>query len=160
MYIKPFGEIEIEELDEVYDGLLKIQQNYVEVELNFDSEIILISQLESVERFICSVENKAKKAFDAISDDFDLGEEGVSDLYLKYHISEFNDGENREIFEISKNDKFFFIKHLKLYKISIYPEDIECFSVFDIQFPREYTNYLIAVTFNVNGWLTNISMES
>jgi len=161
MYIEPFGNIDIDNLEECYDSLLEVQGDDVEIDLNFDSESIESSYLEHIKKFLSRIEILVKKAFEAMSDDFDLGEESEAvRLYLQHHLDEFDEGTIKEVFGTTEIDKQIFFKNLKLYRVGLYPEDAESFAIFDIQLPRKYTNYLIAVTFDRDGEYSHISMES
>jgi hypothetical protein len=161
MYIEPFGDIDIDNLEEYYDSSLKVQGDNVEIDLNFESESIEGSDLEHINKFIPGIATFSKIAFEAISDDFDLGDNSETvRLYLQHHIEEFQDDTTKEVFGTTTIDKQTFLKHLKLYRVGLYPEDDESFAIFDIQLPRKYTNYLIAVTFDRDGELMHLSMES
>lgn len=161
MDIVPFGKVDIENLEEYYDGELQIRGNPVEVDLNFESKSIEQSVLEKIEKFLHDIEAFANKSFEEISKDFDLGEESeTARFYLQHHLEEFDEDEVLEIFGTKDVDKQTFIKNLSLRRIGIYPENDESYAVFDIQLPEEYTNYLTAVTFDSDGELSYISMDS
>jgi hypothetical protein len=161
MYVEPFGNIDIGNLEECYDSLLEVQGDNVEIDLNFDSESIEGSDLEHIKKFLSDIEIFAEKAFKAISDDFDLGDESETvKFYLHHHLKEFQTDTIKEVFGTTDIDKQVFFRNLKLYRVGLYPEDDESFAIFDIQLPRKYTNYLIAVTFDRDGEFVHIAMES
>ncbi len=161
MEIEPFGIIDIDNLEEHYKGLLQVHDDNIEVDLNFELESIGISNLQLVQIFILSIETYADKSFEAISKDFDLIDKSkTSQLYLQHHLKKLNRDELKLIFGTTEVEKSTFLKHIKLYRIGFYPEDNKSFAIFDIQLPREYTNYIIAVTFNRNGEISHVTIES
>jgi len=161
MNIEPFGNIDIENLEEYYEGKLQIQDDDVEIDLNFESKSIERSDLEKIKKFISGIETFTKKAFEEISNDYDLGAESETAVfYLQHHIEAFTEDEIMSIFGTKDIDKQTFLKNLTLYRVGFYPEDDESYAVFDIQLPEEFTDYLMAVMFNGDGEFSYISMES
>nr|WP_321402032.1 DUF2004 domain-containing protein [uncultured Desulfobacter sp.] len=161
MYLEPFGNIDTDNLEECYDSLLYVHGDTIEIDLNFEAESIENTELEHVKKFLSGIEAFSEKAFKAISDDFDLGEKSeVVRLYLHHHLEEFEEDTIQEAFGATQIDKQIFLNHLKLYRVGFYPEDDGSFAIFDIQFPKKYTDYLIAVTFDRDGKLLRMSMES
>ena len=161
MYIEPFGKIDIGNLAEYYDGIIKIHGKSVEVDLNFESSSIEAIELKRIEEFIYDIDKLATQAFDEISRDFDLGENSKTvKFYLQHHLEQFSDEETIKIFGTKDIDKQTYFSALFIRRIGVYPEDNESYAVFDIQLPEEYTNYLLAVTFNNSGELSYLSMES
>lgn len=161
MDIPPFGEINPSELDEYYDGEISINGTIINIDANFESEDIEESTLNHISSYLNNIQNETKKAFNEISNDWDLGEESeTARFYLEHHINELKTEEIMSIFGKTDIDKETFLNSLQIIRIGLYPEDEESFAVFDIQFPEEYTNYLMAVTFNNEGKLSYISMDS
>ncbi len=161
MDFQPFGKIDIKNLEEYYHGDIQIHGNNVEIDLNFESESIEKSELDKIKQFINDIETIANRAFKEISKDFDLDEESeTAKEYLQFHLEEFTEGEIIDIFGTIDIDKQTFLKQLKLQRIGLYPEDEESYAIFDIQLPEEYTNYLMAVTYDSVGQFLYISMES
>lgn len=161
MKIKPFGRIDPENVDECYDGEIKIDGAAVEIDANFESDSVDRSVLEELRDFLEDIESLVDDAFQAISDDFDLGRESETARdYLEHHLQQLTDKEKESLFGDSEVNRDVFLDCLVLRRVGLYPEDEESYVVFDIQFPEEYTNYLIAVTFDSNGDLLGTSMDS
>lgn len=161
MEVPPFGEIEPSAPDEYYEGEISIDGKQINIDVNFESEAINESELETLSGYIKNIENESKKACEAIAKDWDLGEASeTARFYLEHHMNEFTDDEIISVFGKSEIDKETYLNALKLVRIGLYPEDEESFAIFDIQLPEEYTNYLMAVTFNREGELSYISMDS
>ena len=161
MEIEIFGKIAPQNPEEYYEGTVTLNGNTVEIDLNFESEEIEEKVMESVSDFLKSLDKFAKKAFDEISNDYDFGEKSeTARLYLQHHIDESSEDELKDVFGTLDIDKEAYFKALSLKRIGIYPEDYDSFAVFDIQLPEDFTNYLMAVTFDDSGELSYISMDS
>ena len=161
MNIKPFGKIDIENLEEFYEGSLDIQGNLVDVELIFDSDTIKTSEIKKLKNFIKNIKTFAQKALDELSKDYDLGENSQTvRQYLQHHLDQFSEDEIMNIFGSKDVDKDLFFTALSIKTISLYPEDSDSYAVFNAHLPEGYTNYSMAVTFNDKGKLSSISMES
>ena len=164
MEIEPFGYIDPDELAEFYSGEVDINGRNIAVDLNFESTTTSISELEFVSVVLLDMGVKVDAAFDGISDDFDLDEDSVTAKnYLVYHFEHLPDEHKIELFgtiNIDEVDRQAFLSVLELTRVGLYPEEEEAFLVFNIRFPAQYTNYLIAVTFNREGYLSAMTMES
>ena len=161
MKIDIFGNIDLESVQDYYSATIKLQGRDVEIDLNFESNVIDSKILESVSEILENIETQVTKAFDAISNDYDLDTESeTARFYLQHHLDEFSKEEIHGIFGNETINKDSFMKSLNLQRIGIYPEDEEEFLIFDIQFPEKITNYLMAVTFNDSNELSCISMDS
>ena len=149
MKIDIFGNIDLENVQDYYSATIKLQGRDVEIDLNFESNVIDSKILESVSEILENIETQVTKAFDAISNDYDLDTESeTARFYLQHHLDEFSKEEIHGIFGNETINKDSFMNSLNLQRIGIYPEDEEEFLIFDIQFPEKITNYLMAVTFN------------
>ena len=99
MNIKPFGDIDKDNLEEYYDAEITVANSLIELDLNFESESVDESILESVSSFINNIENMATKSFNAIAEDYDLGDESeTARFYLQQHLNEFSEKEIKTIF--------------------------------------------------------------
>ena len=161
MEIEIFGKIDPNSPAEYYEGTVALGGNSVEIDLNFESEEIEKDVIESASDFLKSLDKFAEKAFGEISNDYDLGEESeAARFYLQHHIDELSEDELKDVFGTLDIDKETYFKALSIRRIGLYPEDDESFAVFDIQLPEDFTNYLMAVTFDQSGELSYISMDS
>ncbi len=161
MEILPFGKIDPTNIEEYYDGTVNIDGKDVEIDLNFESESVDNDLLKDVESVTSNIDSFAKKAWSAISDDWDLDSESETvRFYLQHHLDEFSEEEVVKLFGTSSVDKSVFFNALSLVRIGLYPEDDEMFSVFDIQLSQELTDYLMSVSIGSDGQITGISFES
>lgn len=161
MNIRPFGEIDGANLDEYYESEVVVLGKAVEIDANFDSESIADSVLAQLAKSIENIEAMSSQAFAAISADWDLLDESeIAREYLQFHLEQFDEEEIKQIFGTHEIEKQQFLKALSIVRIGFYPEDQEAYVIFDIQFPTEHTNYLMAVIFSADGKISEISMES
>ncbi|MBU6955376.1 DUF2004 domain-containing protein [Hahella sp. HN01] len=161
MGIDIFGQIDPNNLEKYYEGTVVINGVEVEVDLNLESDELEKGDFEVISTFVDSLESYANRAFSAISNDFDQGEESeAARFYLQHHLDAFSEEETKAVFGNTPINKESFMKALSLHRIGLYPEDEESFAVFDIQFSADITHYLLAVVFNLAGQVTYISVES
>ncbi|WP_372364993.1 DUF2004 domain-containing protein [Candidatus Uabimicrobium sp. HlEnr_7] len=161
MEIPLFGQINSLEPKIYYEEKISISGNIVEIDLNFESNKIEDSLLVELSNYLKKLDTEVKKAFKAISEDWDLDEESeTARFYLEHHLDVFSQNEIDKIFGTKEIDKTLFLNTLVLTRIGIYPENSESYAIFDIQFSKNFTDYLMAVTFNNLGELSEISMDS
>ena len=161
MIISPFGEIDPKNIEEYYDGNVRIGEKDIEIDLNFESEPVSETLLAAVGNAIAQIKELADLAWAAVSDDWDLDVESeTARFYLQHHLEEFCEDEVVKLFGTTVIDKTIFIRALSLVRIGLYPEDEDMFAVFDIQLSQELTNYLMSVSLTQSGQVTGISFES
>lgn len=132
MEIKSFGEIDINELEEYYESSIQIQGDTVEVDLNFEMNSI----------------------------DYGKDKNSKTNQYLQHHLVSLGKERTVRVFGTKDITKKVFLDHLNLCRIGLYPEDDESYAIFDIQLPKNYTNYLLAITFDKKGNISDMSIES
>ena len=89
MDISPFGIIDPKDVEDYYSGSIKIGENEVDIDLNFESKSINEDLLSSVNELLPRITSYADKAWHAISHDWDLGEESeTARFYLQHHLQE------------------------------------------------------------------------
>lgn len=161
MNINTFGVISAEHLDEYYTGNIEINGKLIDIDLNFESESVDESLLISVDTVLKNIRDFADKAWNAISDDWDLNEGSeTARFYLQHHLEEFSEEEILTIFGTTEIDKRAFMSALSLTRVGLYPEDADMFIVFDIQFPDEHTNYLMSLSLTQDGLVNDLSLQS
>lgn len=160
MNLEPFGEIDVNDLEEFYEGTISFKGNEVDVDLNFlESESIGESVLDGVKRFLGDINTFIDQSFVKISEDFGVPD-GPTQFYLNHHLEEFSSDEVMEVFGAHEVSKDVFMSSLHIERIGFYPEESEAFAVFDIQLSAEHTDYLLSVSFDKSGGFSGISFES
>lgn len=87
MGIEIFGKIDPNNVKDYYKGHILIDEQTVHVNLNLDSEPVDEKVLNSVSQILSSIDSYTKKAFEAISEDYDLNESSeAARPYLQHHF--------------------------------------------------------------------------
>ena len=154
-----FGEIHVELTDEVtnldWNVEVELLNQAVNLDLEVMSEDIDVSFLKD---FLSNLPTKVQLAQKALENDYQNGKEVK--FYLQHHLEEFDEEElaSLEIDTLNNPIEQLF-KQLHLTDISI-SFDEEWFVNFDFTIDEELTNYLLAVSFDEEGVVSDIAMES
>jgi hypothetical protein len=119
---------------------IKIDNNEVSVDLNFDEDEVAIKQIENVKIILDKIDKYVEIAKQKIKSDFD--DNGVVRDYFEHHNEVVP-----EIKEIYKDDNEFLVK-LNLIRIGFYPENESHYAVFAFSIGRNITDYIIVVRFD------------
>lgn len=161
MNISPFGNIDPNNIEEYYDGRVKVDGKDIETDLNFESESVSENLIREVGKLTSKISEFAQLAWTAISEDWDLDSESeTARFYLQHHLDEFSEEDVVKLFGTTNVDKSAFFNALSLVRIGLYPENDEMFAVFDIQLSQELTDYLMSVSISSGGQVTGVSFES
>jgi hypothetical protein len=97
-----------------------------------------------------------------LQDDLAEDEDSPVGMYLDHHLEELGDKLVQEIFgkPTAEVDDATFLAALALCRVGLYPEEPEACAVFDYTVSREHTQYILVVTFDQRGQVTDIEMES
>jgi hypothetical protein len=152
-------DLNLDALEEFYDGEITIHGHDVELELNFDEISIGSKRLELLSDFIKKIAEFDTRAIQAIRNDFKAGES------VKEYINEvIQDLDSQDLDGILQDPEKMYEQKLlqKFYlkKIAFFPENKEQFAFFDYTIGEEITNYLIVISFSENGEIEYIIMEN
>jgi hypothetical protein len=97
-----------------------------------------------------------------LQDDLAEDEDSPVGMYLDHHLEELGDKIVRQVFgkPVAEVDDAAFLAALMLCRVGLYPEEADACAVFDYSVSREHTQYILVVTFDHRGQVTNIEMES
>jgi len=161
MLVKPFGEIDPDNLKDYYSGEITTSNRAINVDLNFEETKISKDNLLKVSNFIENINVFLEQAMKYISTDYDLGEDSeTAQEYLSHHLEYMGAEEVNSLFGTKEVNKQLYFSKLQVYRVGFYPEESEDFVIIDIQFPEEVTNYLMAVTLDSKFELSFIGMDS
>ena len=91
-----------------------------------------------------------------VSTDYDLDDDSeTAREYLEHHEDKVPIS-----FGSKTVTKEMFLSKLQAYRVGFYPEESDSFVIVDIQFSRDVTNYLMAVTLDNEYKLSCIDMDS
>ena len=161
MRVDPFGNLDPDDLEENYEGEIQVGDQAIKCDINFESEAVEPGILQSAAEFVVGLDRLIPIAFEALSRDFDRGEESeAARMYLEYHLEEFSDDELKEVFGTKNVSKKVFLQSINASRIGLYPQDAEAYAIVDVMLPRQYTDYLLSVTFNAKAEVMSVAMES
>lgn len=157
----PFGEINTDELEELYESEIQIAGTTIDVDLNFEDESVDENRIKIVQKFIEDAAGLKTSALDFLLKDFEEGDnpEGTK-LFMDHHLEELEEDDIVSVFGSTDIDIHLFLSKLVLRRIGFYPDDEYEFAIFDITLPNELTNYILTVYFDQSGKVSYVSMES
>ncbi len=156
-----FGEITLSnargyEIDDV-----KINDNIVSIDLNFEEDKINPESLKSVRKILNNISDIDKKIKKQILEYLD--EDGVVKEYFKFHIDEI-DSETLNDY-IKDTDQNLSIElrlfsKTKLKRIGFYPDSPKSIAVFDYRVFSELSDEILVIVLDRNGEIEKITIES
>ena len=156
----PFGEININEFNDYYESEIQISNRKISVDLNFRGKNLDDSIIKKIQMFTKQISDFEKLAFDYLTEDFNKSKEYGVKSYMEHHLEVVEQDELKELFGTTNIDFNLFLSKLALKRIGFYPTNKDEFAVFDISLPYDFTDYLIVVYFDLDGNITNLSVES
>jgi hypothetical protein len=125
-----------------------------------DTEVTA-AQLDAAATFV-----RGLALFDATSREALLREQGDGSavrLYIDHHLSELPAPVLQSLFATTRASEIMpalFLTRMVLERVGLYPADETRTAVFDYTLDQDATNYLVAVSFDAEGVVTSIDMES
>jgi len=136
----------------------------VRVDINVEGEDAFTpSMLDEVRIFIADAVRFDEIARDAFKAEHAERPEGTVATYLSHHAEELGDKDLLKIFGVEDPDELT-IEHLldalQLKRIGLYPGSDDLTAVFDYTIDEEATDYILAMEFDRDGEIFDISMDS
>jgi rRNA-processing protein FCF1 len=141
-----FGVIDTQNLSEFYETDIRIDEQLLELDLNFESLSAGLHELNQIKSFLELLSDNTKLAQKYL-DNLDKDDELVVD-YFECHQDLADDYELR--LEVST---------LVLKRIGIYPSD-KWYAIFDFTFPDDLSDRFLTVLLNQDGSLLDVTHES
>ncbi len=135
----------------------------VPVDINVEGEAFTKAMLEEIRPFIADAVRFDEISRDVFRLDYSEKPEGTVGIYLSHHAEELSEKELLKIFGIDDPDDLtidHLLDALQLKRIGLYPGDESFVAVFDYTIDEEATDYLLSVTFDKDGEVAGLSMES
>jgi hypothetical protein len=156
-----FNELDSESLTDYYEVDIDIEQDKVQLDINFDETNIDPAKLSILKEYLDepqAIINIAKKE---IFSDFENGEDVKE--FLAYHMEELDQSELDGL--LIHADKTLSIEQqilstLKLRRIGFYPDNDDVFAVFDFVLSGDISQYILVVNMNDSKTVDSITMES
>lgn len=162
MYHHLFGQIDLATA-ETWDASSTFAGRTISFDLNIESAnvdpIVLARLLKRIED-MASLDAAARNA---MKRDADTGDDAAIFQYVEHHLSVLSDADKTTILgsrDASRVGPHAFLSNLRLLRVGLYPEQKYRQLVLDYSIGREFTNYLLSVSFDDAGAIAGIDMES
>jgi len=156
-----FGTITLSNARDYEVDNIKINDNNVSIDLNFEGDKISPKSLKNVRNILTSIADIEKKIKNEILQY--INEEGIVNFYYKYHIEEI-DAQilNDYLRDTDQNltTELQLLSKTKLKRIGFYPDSPKSFAVFDYRVLSEFSDQILVVVLDKNGGIERITMES
>lgn len=161
MKLPYFGKLNLNALEEYYDAETELDDQMVQLDLNFENKSIKESKLTKIADTLKDLKGLFTKCTAFIQEDFKNGDDVKE--YLTYHLEEFSEKEIASLLagantSLSKEEQLLSV--LKLHRIGFYPDSDREFIVADFGTNREISDYILVINVNKDGGLDYISIES
>jgi len=156
-----FDRVDIKNIKDYYQEMLKINGRMISIDLNFEKDSITQKELDEVHIFVEKIEGLNMINKEYIKRDFKKTPSVTAD-YLNYYLEELEERELADIIDLSSTTKpILLLEKLKLKRVGIYPEASH-FATFDysIDIDGEPCDQLLVVNIHENGGLDYITWES
>lgn len=156
-----FNELDSDNLTDYYEVDVDIEQNKVQLDVNFEEKTINPDKLLILKSYLDSPQAIINIAKEAIINNFANGEDVKE--FLTFHIDELNQNDLGNL--LKQADKTLSLEEqilsvLKLRRIGFYPYDNDEFAILDFVLDEEISQYILVVKLNNNKTVDNITMES
>jgi hypothetical protein len=142
-----------------WSGTVDLAGRPTHVEMSADSEVTQ-AQLDGAASFVREVVQFDSTARAALLDE---SREGATRLYINHHLSELPARTLQSLFgntEASAIAPALFLSRMVLKRVGLYPGDESRTAVFDYMLDQDVTDYLLAVSFEADGEIVSVEMES
>lgn len=156
-----FNELDSDNLTDYYEVDVDIEQNKVQLDVNFEEKTINPDKLLILKSYLDSPQAIINIAKEAIINNFANGEDVKE--FLTFHIEELEQSDLDNL--LRDTDKTLSLEEqilsvLKLRRIGFYPYDNDEFAILDFVLDEEISQYILVVKLNNNKTVDNITMES
>lgn len=155
-----FGEIEINSPQEINEGKVSIDNQQIELDLNFYNSVPKYDWLDEYENYINDLKQHKSDVEDAIRSDYE--DEGDVKEYVDFHFEELDASIIDKVLadtDVSKTKEERLLSALKLVRIGFYPGD-EDYAVWDYTIGREITDMLVVVNTDNTGKINYVTWEN
>jgi hypothetical protein len=156
-----FGVIALSNARDYEVDNVKINNDDVSIDLNFEGDRISSKSLKSVRNILTNIEDIERKIKDEILEYID--EEGMVNFFYKYHIEEIDARILSEYLKDSDQNltpELQLFHKTKLRRIGFYPDSPKAIAVFDYRVLSEFSDQILVVVLDENSEIVKITMES
>ncbi|MES2276329.1 MAG: DUF2004 domain-containing protein [Bacteroidota bacterium] len=156
-----FNELDSDNLTDYYEVDVDIEQNKVQLDVNFEEKTINPDKLLILKSYLDSPQAIINIAKEAIINNFANGEDVKE--FLTFHIEELDQNDLGNLLKQADNTLSLeeqILSVLKLRRIGFYPYDNDEFAILDFVLDEGISQYILVVKLNNNKIVDNITMES
>lgn len=157
-----FGTVDLATAGE-WDAKLRFGGHEIDVTLTLDEPSSAPGEVEARLSLLDELTLRDREAREAMAGEATGGEDNASGLYIAHHRDELPQGEWEQLFgaiEPNDVDAECFLAQLQVVRVGLYPDAEDRCLLLDYTLPDGVTNYLLSVSFDHNGQLADIEMES
>jgi hypothetical protein len=146
-----------------WDATLTYGDRQVEIDLTIDGNDLNADTLQSVLRRSEDLAKLDPIARDAIHRNAESGEESSAIIYYEHHLEELEATALRSLFGTEDReaiDSSTFFSKLALVRVGLYPENEDAQILLDYSLGTDITNYVLCVSFDTNGEISAVDLES
>ena len=156
-----FGEIKLSNVRDYEIEDIKINENSVSIDLNFEGDKIDPKSLRSVRNILDNISEIEKNIKNQMLEYID--EEGMVNEYFKFHIEEIDAQTLNDYLKDTdpkSTTKLQLLSKTKLKRIGFYPDSPKSIAVFDYRVLYEFSDEILVVVLDENGEIERITIES
>ncbi|WP_299150341.1 DUF2004 domain-containing protein [uncultured Dokdonia sp.] len=156
-----FGEITLSNARDYEIDDIKINDNNVSIDLNFEEDKINPESLKNVRNILNNIEDIEKTIKNKIREYID--QDGMVKEYYKYHIEEIDSQTISNYLKDADQNlttELQLLSKTKLKRIGFYPDSPKFFAVFDYRVLSDFSDDILVVVLNGNGEIEKITVES
>jgi hypothetical protein len=163
--LPPFGQINLDALNEEYRSELEINGKIITLDINFAKANIEKSAMDTIKFFIENIDTFDKQNNGYIKSDYEDENGDTVKEYVTFHTEELGDEflQQIDITSDQTDKEQQFLKKLHLTRVGLYPDgkyNASNFAVFDYTVSKDLTDQLIVINTDEKGNLDHLSWES
>jgi len=146
-----------------WDATIPFAGHEIDVDVTLDEPNLTPAELTARLALLDKLSLRDRVARVALSEEAKAGDETASGLYFTHHREELPPEAWRQVFGTASPqtiDVDTFLAQLELVRVGLYPGDEDRCLLLDYMLRGEVTNYLLSVSFDADGQLSGIDMES
>jgi hypothetical protein len=159
--ITGFEELDLENLEEYYEGEGQLNGDTIAIDLHFEDLSVAEEKVKKVEHWVNNLSKLNDIGVAAIAEDFKSGD--TVREYIQHHLEELDEKNITTLLEKTNRQmpqEEQMLSALKLKGIIFSPQTEENFITLDYTLDEELTDYLVVVDITAEGHVNYITMES
>jgi hypothetical protein len=146
-----------------WDATLSFAERDVMLDLTVEGSELTAAELEDVLKKAADLRGLDKRARKAIASDAEGDEEAAAALYVSLHRDELSDEQLQQLFGTTDRKAVTpdaLLSKLHVVRVGLYPENEDGQILLDYSLGEDVTNYLLCVSFDAEGDVAAVDLES